>query len=96
MPEQLGGDQLPGNRAAVDGHIRPVSPPAAMMDGLREKIFSRSAFTQKKNVGVAAGYGPGLFDGGKEPGMDAADIFETDARPRSGRPVDRRLHPPVF
>ena len=54
MPEQLGFQQVVGNRRAIDRDKRPVGPIAQRVERAREQLLARAAFPLKQHGGVGA------------------------------------------
>ena len=54
MPEQLGFQQVVGNRRAIDRDKRPVGPIAQRVERAREQLLARAAFTLEQHRGVGA------------------------------------------
>src|SRR5690606_1391175 len=65
MTKQFAFGQGGGDGAAIDGHKRPFTPPASIMNGARNDLFAGAAFTYKQYVGLGGGgldNGAGKFE----------------------------------
>jgi len=96
MAEQFAGDQVPGNRAAVDGDIGTVFTVALIVNRLGENVLARAALSQEQNVGAAPGNHSGLIHRHQEAGIPAVNIFKMKIGGSAHHFGDHRLGPLNF